>query len=181
MINRSGAGAITDRVVTGFFVAAASAFTLAMMGRPAGFLVIALIASYLLWMSRAEWSGAHRIIPVYILAVLVQCAHVAEEYAMGFNRDFPRVFGADPWSGRQFLLFNLVWLAIFVIAGFGLTRRNGAAYVVAMFLAIGGGIGNGLAHLVLSARAGGYFPGLYTGALALIIGSALAYRLAQAP
>lgn len=175
------AGAITERIVAGFFVVAASAFTLAMMGRPAAFLVIALIVSYLLWMSRAEWSRAHRIIPVYILAVLVQSAHAAEEYATGFYRQFPPVFGADPWSGRQFLLFNLAWLAIFVIAGFGLTRRNGAAYVVAMFLAIGGGIGNGLAHLGLAASAGGYFPGLYTGAVALIIGSALAYRLLQAP
>jgi hypothetical protein len=46
-----------------------------------------------------------------------------------------------------------------------------------LFLALGGGVGNGLGHLVLAARARGYFPGVYTGALALLAGSALLFRL----
>lgn len=54
-----------------------------------------------------------------------------------------------------------------------------AAYLVALLLAIGGGIGNGLGHLALSARESGYFPGAYTGVLALLVGSILAYRLTR--
>lgn len=85
------------------------------------------------------------------------------------------------WSEQRFLAFNLVWLAVFVIAGFGLARRKRVAYLVALFLAIGGGIGNGLGHLALSAREGGYFPGAYTGLVALLVGSLLAYRMMRRP
>ena len=165
------------RLVTGLVVAAACAVMLATMGRAASLLVIALVVSYGLWLPRSEWPPVERIIAVYVAAVLVQCAHLVEEYQAGFYRVFPPVFGADPWSARQFLVFNLIWLTVFAVAGVGLTRRKRAAYLVAMFLALGGGVGNGLGHLALSAREGGYFPGAYTGAVALLVGSTLAYRL----
>jgi len=169
--------AAPERVLTGLAVAAACAFTLAMMGRATGLLVVAMVVAYGLWLGRAEWPPPARIIPVYAAAVLVQCAHLAEEYGTGFHRAFPPVFGAEPWSGSRFLVFNFVWLAVFAMAGVGLGRRKRAAYLVALFLALGGGIGNGLGHLALAARAGGYFPGAYTGAVALLAGGVLASRL----
>lgn len=171
---------LRERLTTGLAVAAACAFTLAMMGRAAGLLVVAMGVAYGLWLSRAEWPPPARIIPVYAVAVLVQCAHLAEEYSTGFHRAFPPVFGAEPWSGSRFLVFNFVWLAVFAMAGVGLRRGKRAAYLVALFLALGGGIGNGLGHLALAARAGGYFPGAYTGALALLAGG-LAHRLLRSP
>jgi hypothetical protein len=165
----------------GLAVFSACALTLATMGRATTVLVLAMIASYGLWLTRPEWPSPERIFPLYTAAVLVQSAHLIEEYRGGFHRMFPPVFGADPWSSRQFLVFNLVWLAVFVIAGVSLARNQRAAYLVALFLAIGGGIANGLGHLALSARQSGYFPGSYTGALALLVGSALTYRLLQKP
>lgn len=170
-----------DNLVAGFAVAAAGGLTLATMGRATIFLVVVMVACYALWMSRSEWSPAESVIGVYALAVLVQCAHLVEEYLSGFYRVFPPVFGAEPWSEQRFLSFNLVWLAIFVIAGFELVRQTRTAYLVAMFLAIGGGVGNGLGHLALAAREGGYFPGAYTGVLALLAGSVLTYRLMRKP
>jgi hypothetical protein len=65
----------------------------------------------------------------------------------------------------------------FVLAGFGLARAWRPVYVIALFLAIGGGIGNGLGHVVLALRAGGYFPGTYTAPLVLLAGGFLAVRL----
>jgi hypothetical protein len=167
----------SERVLTGLAVAIACAVTLATMGRATTFLVVAMVVSYGLWSRRSDWSRAHGVIGVYAVAVLVQCAHLAEEYLSGFYRVFPPVFGAESWSARRFLVFNLVWLIVFVIAGVALARGKRAAYLVATFLAIGGGIGNGLGHLALAAREGGYFPGAYTGTLALVVGSLLAYRL----
>lgn len=164
-------------MVAGLLVAAACAVTLATMGRATIFLVVAMVVCYAIWMRRSAWPPAETITPIYLVAVLVQCAHLFEEYRAGFYRVFPAVFGADPWSEQRFLIFNFVWLTIFVIGGFGLARQKRLAYLVAMFLAIGGGIGNGLGHLALSAREGGYFPGAYTGVLALIVGSVLTYRL----
>ena len=165
------------RLVAGLAVAAACALTLLAMGWAAGLLVVAMVVSYGLWMGRDPWPPAAQVLPVYAAAVLVQCAHLAEEYATGFHRAFPPVLGAAPWSGGRFLAFNLAWLAVFAAGGLGLARGKRPAYLVALFLALGGGIGNGVGHLALAARAGGYFPGAYTGALALAVGSLLAYRL----
>jgi len=168
---------VTGRVVAGIVVAGAAVLTLVTMGRAAGMLVVAMIASYGVWVARSRWPQGSRILPAYAAAVLIQCAHLVEEYRGDFHRLFPPVFGADPWSGRRFLIFNLVWLGVFVPAGFGLARGNRESYLVALFLALGGGIGNGLGHLALAVRERGYFPGVYTGIFALLAGSALIHRL----
>jgi hypothetical protein len=78
---------------------------------------------------------------------------------------------------EKFLTFNYIWLAIFAIGGFPLAKGERFGYLVAVFLAVGAGIVNGLGHLALSVLRGGYFPGAYTGAVALLAGSVLMYRL----
>lgn len=164
-------------IAAGIVVALFAVATVATMGPSAAMLVIALAASYALWVRRHDWPTGQRIVGLYMVAVVVQCVHLAEEYRGGFHRVFPLVFDAEPWSGRRFLLFNFAWLAVFIAAGVGLVRGRRFAYLVALFLALGGGIGNGLGHIALAARAGGYFPGLYTGFLALIAGSGLVFQL----
>jgi hypothetical protein len=154
---------------------------LATMGRAVVFLVGALTLSFGLWLVRPAVPAASRILPAYAAAVLVQCGHLAEEYRTGFYRMFPPVLGSDPWSARQFLILNLVWLAIFVLAGFGLARGWRPGFVVALFLALGGGIGNALGHLMLAVRAGGYFPGAYTAPLVFLAGVVLAFQLLRHP
>lgn len=161
----------------GFVVGSACVTMLVTMGRATILLVVALAVCYAVWARRSEWPPAKSIIGMYAVAVVVQCAHMLEEYRTGFYRVFPPVFGAEPWSAQRSLSFNLVWLTVFLIAGVGLVRGRRGAYLIAMFLAIGGGILNGLGHLALSIREGGYFPGAYTGVLALVVGSLLAYRL----
>jgi Protein of unknown function with HXXEE motif len=169
------------RAVTGLIVAIGCVLMLAAMGRAVVFLVAALGLSYGLWLMRPAVPSASRILPAYTAAVFVQCGHVAEEYQTGFYRMFPPVLGTDAWSARRFLIFNLVWLAIFVVAGFGLARGWRPGFVVALFLALGGGIGNGLGHLLLVVRAGGYFPGAYTAPLVFLAGGVLAFQLLRPP
>lgn len=171
----------TRRILVGIVVVETIVTTLATMGRATSLLAAAMVGSYVIWATRSEWPPAERVLGLYSVAVLVQCAHLIEEYKTGFFTAFPPVFGAEPWSAQRFLTFNLVWLVLFVMAGFGLARGNRISYLVATFLAVGGGIGNGLGHLALSARQGGYFPGAYTGALALVVGSVLVYRLVRKP
>jgi hypothetical protein len=170
-----------DRTQAAFHVGSACVIILVTMGRATILLVVTLAVCYAIWARRSEWPPATSIIGVYAVAVVVQCAHLFEEYRTGFYRVFPPVFGADPWSARRFLTFNFVWLIVFLIAGFGLVRGRREAYLVAMFLAIGGGLLNGLGHIALSIREGGYFPGAYTGALALIVGILLTNRLMRSP
>src|SRR5438105_8378965 len=109
----------TDLYVVGLVVGAC-ALMLAAMGRPVVLLVVTLLLSCALWLSRPAWPSSSRILPIYIVAILVQCAHLIEEYRTGFYRAFPAVMGSDAWSARQFLVFNLVWLAVFIFAAFGL-------------------------------------------------------------
>jgi hypothetical protein len=90
---------------------------------------------------------------------------------------FPPLFGAEPWSSTRFLLFNLAWIAAFIIGGLGMADARRWAYLIALFLAIGGGVGNGMGHLALVLVRGGYFPGAYTAVLALVAGTVLLREL----
>jgi hypothetical protein len=71
--------------------------------------------------------------------------------------------------------FNMLWLAAFVVAGLGVYRRVQLAYLVVIFLALIGGVGNGAPHLVLSAMYRRYFPGLITAPFCLLMGHCAAY------
>jgi len=149
----------------------------ATMGRAVALLAAALVVSYMVWLTR-EWPPVtHAILLAYWAAALIQCGHLIEEYRSGFYRAFPPIVGSDAWSARQFLIFNLVWLVLFALAGVGLARGWRAANVIALFLALGGGLGNGLGHLALALRAGGYFPGAYTAPLSFVAGVVLARAL----
>jgi Protein of unknown function with HXXEE motif len=104
-----------------------------------------------------------------MIAAVLQALHFAEEYATGFHRRFPELLELPPWSDGFFVIFNLVWLAIWAVSICGLGRRRHAALFPLWFLAIAG-IGNGLGHPLLSLRTGGYFPGLITSPLVGIAG-----------
>jgi hypothetical protein len=150
---------------------------LAVMGRAVAGLVAALVVAYILSARPIRTARPRAALPSYLVAIGVQVAHLVEEYLTGFYREFPPVLGASPWSSEAFLLFNVAWLLIFIMAIAGLERGSRVSVTIALFLALGGGVLNGLAHLVLAARVGGYFPGLYTAPFELCAGGYLAYRL----
>jgi len=173
---RTNESSRTERALTGLVVAGAGALMLVTMGRAVVFLVIALGISYAIWLTHGDWRLSRRFVPVLLLAVFVQGAHLAEEMWSGFYRAFPPVVGDGPWSARQFMIFNVIWLAIFLAAILGVLRQWRPAYVATLFLAIGGGIGNGLGHFALAIQAHGYFAGLYTAPFALLVGITLLFR-----
>jgi hypothetical protein len=108
-----------------------------------------LAVAYIVW-ATAHWkNGAAAVLPIYLLAIAGQCLHFTEEYVTGFQHRFPRLFG-DDWSDARFVTFNVLWLAAFVLAGLGVYRRVQLAYLIVLFLALIGGVGNGVSRLVLS-------------------------------
>src|SRR5262249_12677551 len=122
-------------------------------------------------------NDAATVLPVYLLAVAVQCSHFTEEYIAGFYRQFPKLMGGNSWSDARFVLFNMLWLAIFVLAAAGVHRRLQMAYLSVLFLALIGGVANGASHLLLSVMYGRYFPGVFTAPLCLLAGIALVVKL----
>jgi len=98
----------------------------------------------------------------------VQCVHFAEEAATGFHERLGALLGLPGMELSVFVVFNLVWIGIWVASVPGLRSARPAAFFAAWFLAIAGMI-NGIAHPLLALAAGGYFPGLVS---SLLIGVA---------
>ncbi len=93
------------------------------------------------------------------LAVMVQSIHFAEEAATGFHERLPALLGLQDIPFSVFIIFNLLWLAIWVASIPGLRAAHTGAFFAAWFLAIAGMV-NGVAHPLLAVAQGGYFPGL---------------------
>jgi hypothetical protein len=128
-----------------------------------------LLVAYLAW-AVAPWkSEPEKVLPMYLIAIAVQCAHVAEEFAAGFQRQFPPLLGSR-WDDTHFVTFNLAWLAAFVFAALGVYRRKPLAYLAVLFLGAVGGVANGAGHLLLCAVQHRYFPGAITAPICLLVG-----------
>ncbi len=126
---------------------------------------LAAIAALLLAMRRpspAELSlNRAKAANVLALATAIQSVHFAEEWATGFHIRFPALFGLEPMPLSFFVVFNLTWIAIWVVSVPLLRSARMPALFAAWFLAIAGML-NGVAHPLLAVVSGGYFPGLIT-------------------
>lgn len=167
---------VRDRIIGAVLVASVLAAQTRWMGAPIIFLSGGLVVSYGAWVSARWRNDAAAVLPVYLLAIAVQCLHFTEEYVTGFQHQFPELFGIH-WSDARFVTFNMLWMAAFVLAGLGVYRRVQLAYLIVLFLALIGGVGNGLSHLVLSVANRGYFPGLITAPFCVLAGSVVLARL----
>jgi hypothetical protein len=146
------------------------------MGGAATLLNVGLIIAYVFWVATRWKNDPATVLPLYLIAIAVQCLHFTEEFLTGFQHQFPKLLGQD-WSDARFVAFNMAWLAIFVVAALGVYRRLPLAYLVVLFLALAGGVLNGAGHLLLSATQGRYFPGAVTAPFCLLAGIGLLTRL----
>lgn len=180
MADRPNAMRSRDRILGAVFVLIAVTAQARWMGSATTLLSAGLAIAYLFWIA-AHWKNdPAAVLPAYLLAIVVQCLHFAEEYLTGFQRQFPKLIGYE-WSDDRFVAFNMAWLAVFVLAALGVYRRVPLAYLVVLFLALAGGVGNGAGHLLMSATQGRYFPGAATAPLCLLAGIALLVRLFGEP
>jgi hypothetical protein len=150
------------------------------MGRAVFLLDVALAIAFVFWVMQSAVAPASRVLPALIVSLLVQVAHFSEEFRTGFQTEFPSRFGYT-WGDARFFAFNVAWLVVFGASAVAVARGRRLGYLAAYFLAIGGGIGNGLGHLALAAGVGGYYPGGYTATLALAAGVFLLVRLRPSP
>jgi hypothetical protein len=165
-----------DRILGALFVLLAIGAQVLFMGPAIALLCLGLLFAYMFWVTTRWTNNSSKILPIYLLAIFVQCLHFTEEYLTGFQVQYPRLLGYR-WSNQQFLIFNVIWLAIFVLAAVGVYRGVRLAYLIVFFLALAGGIGNGVGHIILTLKSWGYFPGAFTAPLCLAVGIALLLKL----
>lgn len=119
------------------------------------------------------------LVRAFLIGIACQCVHLLEEFLTGFHVALPRVFGLAPWSDEFFITFNVVWLAIWVLAAVGVQAGWQAATFPIWFFALGMA-GNGVWHLLLAAGTGAYFPGLMSSPLVGVAGFVVLRRIAHA-
>jgi len=143
-------------------------------------LTLAAIAAAWLTIARgiiAVGSPPHRAaVRLAVVALMLQAVHFTEELLTGFPRRFPELLALPPWPPGFFVPFNVLWLVVWALGCRGLAAGRRLALFPCWFLGIAGAA-NGIAHPVLSLRAGGYFPGLATSPLLGLVGLLLCRQL----
>lgn len=165
-----------ERALAAPVVIMAALLQIKLMGPAIGLLSLGLIAAYAVWAVMRFKENSAAILPLYLTGIAIQFLHSCEEYLTGFQRELPGLLGYE-WSNTRFVVFNLIWLSVFAAAAAGVHRRIRPAYLIVVFFALAGGIGNGLGHLALSIVQQRYFPGTLTAPLNLMVGVLLLRRL----
>jgi len=111
-----------------------------------------------------------------LIGLAAQCMHFMEEFVTRFQDRFPTLLGLRAWSLNFFVVFNLIWLSIWILSAIGMRRGYRLALFPVWFFAIGA-IANGIAHPMLAVVGQGYFPGLITSPVVGVLGVLLWLRL----
>jgi hypothetical protein len=143
-------------------------------------LSVAAIAAVLLTMMRRLVDGdpvvRERTVRLFLIGLAAQSLHFMEEDVTGFAYRFPALLGLTPWPQNFFVVFNLIWLSVWILSAIGLQKGYRFALFPVWFFAIAA-VANGIAHPLLAVIARGYFPGLITSPVIGFVGVLLGLRL----
>lgn len=141
-----------------------------------------VILTYLLYLLTAfkKVPEPEKILPLYLLALGVQLLHFAEEFITDFYMVVPEILDLPPMPLNDWVLFNMGAYFLFILGGIILFRKQKVFMIIPLFFIVVGVILNTIGHLLLSLRAGGYAPGLYTILFYLILGPMLIKDLVRA-
>ncbi len=140
---------------------------------------VAIVALVLTIVRRPRKYSSEEIDPIiglYLVGIACQCLHFTEEFVTGFYVRVPPFLGFVPWSPEFFVTFNLLWIALWLLAAVGIRKQIRIAFFPVWFFAIGM-VGNAIWHPLLCFATGSYFPGLFTSPFAGVIGVVLVSRL----
>jgi len=141
-----------------------------------GAALLALLLTIRYRPSATDLDGCERTAQLFLIGLAAQCLHFTEEFVTRFYDRFPRLLDLPAWSGQFFVIFNLLWLCVWILSAIGLQRGYRIAFFPIWFFAIAS-LANGIAHPVLSIVTGGYFPGLITSPIVGLLGVLLLLRL----
>jgi Protein of unknown function with HXXEE motif len=138
--------------------------------------VVALLLTILRRPVDGDLVGRERTARIFLIGLAAQCLHFMEEFVTRFQDRFPALLGLPAWSEIFFVVFNLIWLSVWILSAIGLQRGYRLVLFPIWFFAIAA-IANGIAHPLLAVVADGYFPGLITSPVVGVVGVLLWLRL----
>ena len=138
--------------------------------------IVALLLAILRRPVDGDVVGRERTARLFLIGLAAQCLHFVEEFVTRFQDRFPALFGLPAWSEIFFVVFNLIWLSVWILSAIGLQRGHRFAMFPVWFFAIAAMV-NGIAHPVLAVVARGYFPGLISSPVLGVLGVLLWIRL----
>src|SRR2546423_14508295 len=141
-----------------------------------GVAAIALVLTIVRKPAKNSADAVDAIIRLYLIGIAFQCLHFTEEYVTRFYVRAPEFLGFVAWPSEFFVIFNLTWIALWLLGAVGVKCEMRIAYFPLWFFAVGM-VGNAVWHPLLCLATGGYFPGLFTSPLAGIIRVILLSRL----
>ncbi len=109
------------------------------------------------------------------MAILIQTVHLGEEYIGRFGPRITELFHSDIyWSEPKFLIpFVFVGVPLWISAALAMSVKipviSALGNYFAWYYALGAGLINAIAHFIFPILSRGYFPGLYTAPLHLIM------------
>lgn len=138
-----------------------------------------VIISYIYYLKTfyQESNNSDTILPLYLLAIALQLIHFTEEYLTGFTTKLPKILGGEPYPVDYWLTFNMIAYAIFILGGIALFKKMKEWMIIPVFFILIGVLFNGVAHLLLAVYVGGYFPGLFTALIYLVLGPLLLLKI----
>src|SRR2546421_4161061 len=130
-----------------------------------GVAVIALVLTIVRRPAKNSDDAIDAIIRLYLVGIAFQCLHFTEEYVTRFYVRAPEFLGFVAWSSEFFVIFNLTWIAVWLLAAVGVKREMRVAYFPLWFFAVGM-VGNAVWHPLLCLATGGFFSGPFPSPLA---------------
>lgn len=140
-----------------------------------------VIATYFLYLFTCykKTPGPDRILPLYLLALGIQFIHFTEEYLTDFTIEVPKLFGGETYPMDYWIIFNMVAYFVFIIGGIILFKRIKELMIIPLFFILVGVLLNSIGHILISLYVGGYFSGLYTALIYIVIGPILLKRVLE--
>jgi hypothetical protein len=90
--------------------------------------VVALLLTILRRPVDGDRVGRERTARLFLIGLAAQSMHFMEEFVTRFQERFPALLGLRAWSQSFFVVFNLIWLSVWILSAIGLRRGYRSLY-----------------------------------------------------
>ena len=138
-----------------------------------------VIVSFILYINTfyKKTPNPERILPLYLFALGIQFIHFTEEYLTDFTIELPKLFGQEEYPMDYWVVFNMIAYSVFIIGGIILFKKIKEFMIIPLFFILVGVLLNSIGHILIAIYVGGYFSGLYTALIYVLIGPILMKRV----